>query len=108
MHAHEATDDLVDDRGPRLVPAGLVGEGDPGPDDRSPAERGAGDELLSIGSASDEDKARLRDHVAGGCPSCAPRFAQEEELEGLIARAMQPLETESESRRRPVLSGRIE
>ena len=56
-----------------------------------------------LGEATDEDRRRLDEHLAQGCPSCGPRFQAESALEELVQGAMAPLEAEAEARRRPVL-----
>jgi hypothetical protein len=56
-----------------------------------------------LGEATDEDRARLEEHVAQGCPTCVPRYQNEEHLEALVLSAMRPLEEEIERRRGPVL-----
>jgi hypothetical protein len=56
-----------------------------------------------LGDATDDDRARLAEHVSQGCPTCAPRFQEEENLERLIDGAFNPLAEEVEKRRAPVL-----
>jgi hypothetical protein len=58
---------------------------------------------LALGDASPEERKRLADHVAGGCPTCTPRFEGHARFERLLEGAFQPIETQVESRRRLVL-----
>lgn len=58
---------------------------------------------LALGDASPDERARLAEHVAGGCPTCGPRFEAQARLETMVQGALEPVEKQVESRRRLVL-----
>lgn len=77
-------------------------------------ELNAGNELLCpfaeilerrvLGDSSEEEDAKLIEHVEQGCPTCAPRFQEDRHLTGLIEGALEPVALEVEARRAIVLS----
>jgi hypothetical protein len=56
-----------------------------------------------LGEFTAEDRSRLEEHLASGCPQCTERAKQEGKLETLIDGAVAPLAQEAERRKRPFL-----
>jgi hypothetical protein len=56
-----------------------------------------------LGDLSTEERAKLDDHVAQGCATCAPRYQSEQHLENLVQSHVDRIATEAEKSRGFVL-----